>query len=265
MMLQGKNAVVYGASGAIGSAVARAFAREGARLFLVARTSPRLEMLAAELAAVGARAEIAALDALDRRAVDEHANAVAKTAGTIDVSVNAVGFDHVQGTAFADLALDDYLDPIRAYCRTNFVTAQAAARHMVLQGRGVILTLSTPGARLSGKGFLGNGVASAGVEAFSRILAGELGSSGVRVVCLRPDAIPEALPRSHTGRIFGENAARLGITAEAMLAERAQGATLLGRLPTLDQVARTAAFLASDGAGAMTGAIVNLTCGSLVD
>jgi NAD(P)-dependent dehydrogenase (short-subunit alcohol dehydrogenase family) len=64
----------------------------------------------------------------------------------------------------------------------------------------VILTLSTQGARLSGSGLLGNEVASAAIEAFSRILADELGPSGIRVIFLRPDAIPEAVMTSHTGR-----------------------------------------------------------------
>jgi NAD(P)-dependent dehydrogenase (short-subunit alcohol dehydrogenase family) len=130
---------------------------------------------------------------------------------------------------------------------------------------GVILTLSTPGARLSGAGFLGNGVASAAIEAFSRLLAGELGSAGIRVICLRPDAIPEALPASHARAAFEGYARRAGISVEEMLAARAAGATLLKRLPTLAQVADYAAFAASERAGAMTGAIANLTCGSLVD
>jgi 3-oxoacyl-[acyl-carrier protein] reductase len=136
---------------------------------------------------------------------------------------------------------------------------------MAKQGSGVILTLSTPGARMSGVGFLGNGVASAAIEAFSRILAGELGPSGIRVVCLRPDAIPEAVITSHTGEIFSGIAERAGTTVEGMLAERASTGTLLKRLPTLAEVANFAAFVASDRASAMTGAIANLTSGSLVD
>ncbi len=96
-------------------------------------------------------------------------------------------------------------------------------------------------------------------------LAGELGPNGIRVICLRPDAIPEALATSHTREVFSGFAERAGTTVEDMLAERARTATLLGRLPTLAEVASFAAFAASDSAGAMTGAIANLTCGSLVD
>lgn len=103
------------------------------------------------------------------------------------------------------------------------------------------------------------------IETFSRILAGELGPSGIRVICLRPDAIPEAVTTSHTHAVFSGLAERAGTTVEAMLAERARTATLLKRLPTLAEVANFAAFVASDRASAMTGAIVNPTCGSLVD
>jgi 3-oxoacyl-[acyl-carrier protein] reductase len=265
MLLQDKNAVIYGGGGALGGAIARAFAREGADLFLAGRTRAKLDEVAREIAASGGRAETAELDALDEKAVEEHAALVAAQAGSIDIAANAIGVAHVQGTPFAELSLDDYLHPVTAYTQTNFLTAAAVAPHMTAQGSGVILTLSTPGARLSGAGFLGNGVASAAVEAFSRILAGELGPSGVRVVCLRPDAIPEAVAVSHTGAAFEGIARRLGTSVNQMLAERAGTATLLGRLPALDEVASVAAFVASDRASAMTGAIVNVTCGSLVD
>jgi 3-oxoacyl-[acyl-carrier protein] reductase len=265
MLLQDKNAVIYGGGGALGGAIARAFAREGADLFLAGRTRAKLDEVAREISVSGGRAETAELDALDEKAVEEHAALVAAQAGSIDIAANAIGVAHVQGTPFAELSLDEYLHPVTAYTRTNFLTAAAVARHMTAQVSGVILTLSTPGARLSGAGFLGNGVASAAIEAFSRILAGELGPSGVRVVCLRPDAIPEAVAVSHTAAAFEGIAGRLGTSVEDMLAERAGTATLLGRLPTLDEVASVAAFVASDRASAMTGAIVNLTCGSLVD
>lgn len=99
----------------------------------------------------------------------------------------------------------------------------------------------------------------------SRILAGELGPSGIRVVCLRPDATPEALAIFHTRAVFDGVATRAGTNPEAMLADRAATGTLLGRFPTLAEIADFAAFVASDRAAAMTGAIVNLTCGSVVD
>jgi len=136
---------------------------------------------------------------------------------------------------------------------------------MIPRQRGVILTLTTPGGRIAGKGFLANGVFSAATEAFSRLLAAELGGHGIRVVCLRPDAIPDAVALSGSREVFEGFAKRIGIPVSEMLAGHARTRTLLGRLPRLAEVAEFAAFVASDRAGAMTGAIANLTCGSMVD
>lgn len=265
MILQGKRCIIHGAAGAIGSAVASTFAREGAQLFLAGRTLEKFDALAQELRAEGGSAHAARVDALDLESVRHHARAVAEQAGGIDVMFNAVGIPHVQGVPFADLSYEDFQLPVRAYTRTIFLTAQAAARYMAPQQSGVIVTLSTPGARLSGAGFLGNGTSSAAVEAMSRILAGELGRDGIRVIRIRSDAIPEAVPASHATAAFEGMARKMGISVEAFLQARADGATLLGRLPTLDQLSAFAAFAVSDGGGAMTGAIANLTCGSLSD
>jgi len=265
MLLPDKIAIIHGGAGAIGAAMARVFAREGAAVHLMGRTLPTLEAVAQDITARGGRATVAQANALNEDTVRRATDAVAATAGRIDIVVNAIGIPHVQGPAFLDLPLDAFLTPIDGYVRSHFITAQAAARHMVKQGSGVFLSLSTPGARLSAPGFLGNGVSSAAVEAFSRILAGELGAFGIRTVCIRPDAVPEAIPTSHAGKVFSAIAAQHGTTAEGLLAERARTSTLLHRLPTLAHVAEYAAFAASDRAGAMTGAIANLSCGSLVD
>ena len=261
MLLQGKNAVIYGGGGSIGGAVARAFAREGAKMFLAGRTLAKLQEVANDIP----DADLTEVDALDEKAVERHADAVAAKAGRIDIALNAIGIVHVQGTPFAELSLKDYAHPIAAYTRTNFITAKAVARHMVKRGSGVILTLSTPGSRMAGVGFLGYGVTCGAIETFSRILAGELGASGIRVICLRPDAIPQALPTSHARQVFQGFAERAGMSIEDMLAKRAATGTLLKRFPTLAEVADYAAFAASDRCSAMTGAIANLSCGSLVD
>jgi NAD(P)-dependent dehydrogenase (short-subunit alcohol dehydrogenase family) len=134
----------------------------------------------------------------------------------------------------------------------------------VRQRSGVILTLSTSGSRLSGPGFLGYGVTCGAIETFSRILAGELGPSGIRVVCLRPHAIPETVATSHVRDLFDGFARRENATVEDWLAGHA-GASRLKRLPALAEIADYAAFAASDRAGAMTGAIANLSAGFLVD
>lgn len=265
MLLQDKVAIIYGGSGAIGGAAARAFAREGARVFLAGRTAETLRHSAEAIRAAGGQAEFDVTDVLDQAAVERHVQSVVDRAGRVDVVLTAVGFAHVQGPPLSALTLEQFERPIAAYTRANFITAKAAATHMEKNGSGVILTVSTPGSRMSGSGFLGYGTTCGAIETFSRILAGEVGSHGIRVVCLRPDAIPEALPVSHARAVFQGFADRFETTVEEMIEGRAKTGTLLGRFPRLDEVADYAAFVASDRAGAMTGAIANLTCGSLVD
>src|SRR5580704_795924 len=103
MLLEKKNAVIDGAGGAIGSRVARAFAREGARIFLAGRTLAAVDAVAKEISVTGGAAESAQLDALDEQAIEKHAGDVARKAGSIDVSFNRIAMPHIQGTALVDL------------------------------------------------------------------------------------------------------------------------------------------------------------------
>ena len=208
---------------------------------------------------------MAPVDALDEGALARHADAVAAESGALDIALNAVGIPHVQGVPLRELSLEEYERPVHAYLRAHFLTARAAARHMTSRRSGVIVALSTPAARLAFPGVLGFGTTCAAIEGLCRHLAAELGAEGVRVVCLRPDALPEAVVRgSHSRAVFGSAAARAGATIEQLLAGRAD-ASLLKRSPTLAQVASAAVFAASGEAGAMTGAVLNLGCGSVVD
>ena len=180
---------------------------------------------------------------LNKAGSSRHADEVVDAAGRIDIVLNAVGFDHVQGLPIAATSLEDFLHPLVGYLQTNFVTAKAASRHMIAQGSGVILTVSTPGARLTGRGLIGNAAQSAALEGFSRALAGELGPAGVRVVCVRPHAMSDALATSYTREMFGRTADAGGISRDEFLGALV-GMTLLGRLPVLDEIAE---YLAMHG------------------
>ena len=149
MLLEHKNAVIYGGGGAIGGAVARVFAREGARVFIAGRTQAKLDAVASDIAVTGAKVETALVDVLDQQAVDQHADAVAATAGSIDIALNAVSVPHDQGSVLADLTLEEFMRPIDGFLRALFITSQAVARHMGRERPGVILTLSEPGAKLA--------------------------------------------------------------------------------------------------------------------
>lgn len=271
MLLKNKNAVIYGGGGAIGGAVARVFAREGARVFIAGRTQAKLDTVAADITAAGGTVETAQVDAFDQRSVEKHAETIASKAGGIDIALNAVSVMHDQGTMLVDLSLDEFMRPIDGFLRTLFITSKAVIRHMGGKRPGVILTLSTPGSKEAAPGVLGYCVTCAGKEAFSRVLAAELAPKNIRVICLRPHAISDAPSAgSYTKDLFktliGYKETAGGQPVEKWIqgSEMAQS-TLLNRLPTLSEVAETAAFLASDRAGAMTGAVANLSCGAVID
>jgi NAD(P)-dependent dehydrogenase (short-subunit alcohol dehydrogenase family) len=251
MLLEGKTAVIYGGGGAIGGAVARVFAAEGAAVFLAGRTQAKLDRVADEIRDAGGRVETAEVDALDARSVDEHADAVAAEAGGIDISFNLISHGDVQGTPMAEMELDDYVRPVETAVRTTFLTARAAARHMVRQGSGVILAFGGYGDPPRGHSLGGLQTAFQAVEAMRRQLAVELGQHGIRTVTLRTGGVPES--------ISADSGRREEITK--MLEE----ASLLGRTATLEDVGNAAAFAASDRGRTMTAATINVSCGALLD
>jgi NAD(P)-dependent dehydrogenase (short-subunit alcohol dehydrogenase family) len=262
-MLKDKVAVIYGAGGGIGGAVARAFAREGAKTFLTGRDVASVEIVAKEVVAEGGSAEAAEVDALDEVAVDTHLQYVIDDAGRVDISFNAVGIpdQDILGVPLVDLDVERFSLPIESYTRSYFLTARLAARRMVEQKSGVIMTvtslLSRTGAPLVG----GYGPAQAAKEALTRSLSAELAPHGIRVVGLRPQAMPET---DTIREAFEPRADVSGMTWDewqVMLASR----THPKRLMTLEEMANVAAFVASDRASGMTGTTVNLTMGSLDD
>lgn len=265
VVLEGRKAIVYGGSGAIGSAAARAFAAAGAHVCLVGRNRDRLDAVRDGITAAGGGCEAAALDVFDAEAVRDHAARFADEHGGIDIVLNAVSLMHDQGVPLADLSLEAFMRPIDGFLGALFNATRAVAPHMGGRNPGVILTLSTPAARMAPAGHLGYGVTCAGVEAFSRLLAEELAYRNTRVVCVRPHAISDAPEAgSYTAALFGPKAAAMGMTVEAWLQGAAAG-TMRGKLPTLAEVAGACVFLASPHADSMTGTVFNLTAGAQVD
>lgn len=255
-LLHSKTAILYGAGGDLGGAVARTFAREGATVYLAGRTREPLERVAADIAAEGGRAHVAVADALDQRAVDEHADAVAAEAGAIDVSFNLISRGDVQGRPIVDLGLDELLGAITAGATTLFLTARAAARHMAPRGSGVILHLTSGSSRGAAPMMGSTGPADAATDALARYLAAELGPAGIRVVGIHTAAVRDTLTPEKIAAV----SAAPHVDVDAIVAGISQ-MTMLRRAPEAQQVADTAAFLASDRAAAITSQMVNATCG----
>jgi NAD(P)-dependent dehydrogenase (short-subunit alcohol dehydrogenase family) len=263
MMLEDKVAVVYGAAGGVGGAVARAFAREGAEVHLTGRALAPVEAIAKEIVAAGGSARAAEVDALDEHAVEEHLRSVVERAGRIDISFNAAGAPNadVVGTPLVELDLDLFSRPIADYTRSYFLTARLAARHMLAKGSGVIMTVTALHSRVGLPSVGGYGPAMAAKEALTRDLSAELSPKGIRVVGLRP----QGMPGTRTIRdAFERRAAATGITWEQWLGQLASR-THAGRLLSVEETADLATFLASDRASAMTGTTLNLTLGSMDD
>jgi 3-oxoacyl-[acyl-carrier protein] reductase len=267
MLLEDKVAVVYGGGGLIGGAVARAFAREGARVFLAGRTSDTLKVVAQQISAERGIVETACVDALDERSVEEHLGAVVARAGRIDVSFNAMGIrGELQGTPLVAISQEDFAAPIVTGATGHFLTARAAARHMLDQRSGAILLLTATAtwsqaalrAPIPMGGF---GVACAAIEGLARSLAGELGPQGIRAVCLRLEGVAEVAHGFSSG-----SAAAIGLSPGELadLTPLLEGETLLRRLPTLADLANVATFMASDRADAITGTVANVSCGGVV-
>ncbi|MDI2131048.1 SDR family NAD(P)-dependent oxidoreductase [Yinghuangia seranimata] len=261
MFLQNKAAVVYGAGGAIGGAVARAFAAEGADVYLTGRRLGPVDAVAKEIAAAGGSADATEVDALDEEAIGRHLRSVVERAGRVDVSFNAVGVPGrgLIGTPLVELDAERFDTPIAEFTRSYFLTATAAARHMLPNRSGVIMTvtplLSRAGTQLNG----GYGAAAAAKEALTRDLSAELGPQGLRVVGLRPAGIPES---SLMREVFASKPSDLDWEQfQGYLA----GMNHTGRVMVLDEVAGAAVFAASDRAGGLTGTTLNLTMGTLDD
>jgi 3-oxoacyl-[acyl-carrier protein] reductase len=254
MLLEGKNAIIYGGGGSIGRAVARAFAGEGARVFLAARTLETLEEVAEGIRAAGGAVETAQLDALEEKEVDGHADAVAAEAGGVHISFNVITHPYTHGTPLAEMDVDDYMAPIETAARTTFLTAKAAARHMIRQRSGVILAFGGPGYQsgpIRDYYLGGTQVAFDAIESFRRQLSVELGEHGVRFVTLSTGGIPETIPE--------------GIEGRDAIIEQLEGHMLLTPGATLEEVGHAAAFAASDRARTMTAATLNISGGALLD
>jgi NAD(P)-dependent dehydrogenase (short-subunit alcohol dehydrogenase family) len=260
MLLESKNAVVHGAGGAIGGAVARAFASEGARVFLAGRGRESVDRVAAEIAGAGGAVETAQVDALDERAVEAHAAGVAAQAGGIDISFTAISHGDVHGAPLLEMPYEEFARPVDNAIRAQFLTTRAAARQMAKRRTGVIMAITATTARHAIPEVGGTGVAFDAIESLCRQWAAELGPLGIRVVWLQTTGIPEAFHDT------GGPAPAYG-TGQPMSGEELVGwlesKTMLDRLTTLADVGHMAAFIASDRGGAMTAAGVNLSCGSV--
>jgi NAD(P)-dependent dehydrogenase (short-subunit alcohol dehydrogenase family) len=259
-LLRGKHAVIFGAGGSIGAAVAKEFAAEGAEVFLSGRNKASVAELERQISQSGAKAHAAVVDASSDSAVGKYFDEVSAKAGRIDIEFNAVGplaTEYGSGKHAVDLTIEEFTVPLVTIVRSRFITARHAARHMLKQRSGVILGLTGSPARGHIEGATAIGTAFGAIETFLENLAVELSPKGIRVVCLRTTA------NSDSRAILG--------TAEAMKIPKEQMTSMLAGLNLLKtpaviaDTAKAAVLIASDRFRLLTGTVVNSTAGAAAD
>jgi 3-oxoacyl-[acyl-carrier protein] reductase len=261
--LEEKTAVIFGAGGEVGSAVAKELAAQGAGVFLSSRTKTRVQELAEAISSRGETAAAAEVDALDEDAVNSYIDDVVATAGRIDIIFNAMGPQAVEyrnATSTMELPVETFMLPMRTIVRSQFITARSAARHFAREGSGVIVFLmATPSRGLSNTSAIG--AAYGAIESLTRSLATDLSPLGVRVVCVRSMLMGE----TRVGKQTIETGAEARGAPKEKMAEIITSRPLLRRSPTMADTAKVVSFVASEEANTLTGAIVNSSCGLVLD
>jgi NAD(P)-dependent dehydrogenase (short-subunit alcohol dehydrogenase family) len=259
MLLADKVAVIYGAGGSVGGAIARAYAKEGATVVLAGRTLASLDAVAEAIRREGGEAECATVDATDRESVDRHAAEIASRHGRIDLSFNGIGLGDTHGTKLAEIDDAKFLTPLEIAMRSHLFVGAAMARHM--RSGGVLMSIIA-NAGLQPRADVGVfGVACAAIAALYRQFACELGPQGIRALCLLSAGSPDSAGVSHAIDLLAKNE---GVTREVF--ERKMGEdTLLKHLPSLAEVADAAVLMASDRARGMTATMFNVTCGQIAN
>lgn len=261
MLLKNRNAIVYGASGAVGGAVARAFAREGARVVLSARRREPLDEVLKEIKDQGGLVDVMTVDATDPIAVQRHLDEVAQRYGPVTLMFNAISWDDIQGQVLSEMPFEQFFTPIQRGLTTWFHTGTAMAKHMAQHRGGTILGITANAGRQAFGGVGGFGVACAAVEHYLRQLAVENGPAQVRVCWVRSPGSPDAPGVREAWELYGN---QKGLTFEEVHREFARDIPLRQVTP-LAQIANAAVLLASDLAAGMTATMANATGGAQVD
>jgi NAD(P)-dependent dehydrogenase (short-subunit alcohol dehydrogenase family) len=263
-ILIGKRAVIFGAGGTIGAAVARELAAEGAEVFLSGRNKTGVEAAAKQIATNGGSAQAGVVDTLDDAAVNEYIDGVVKQTGKIDIILDFAGplaKEYGNGKMAVDLPVEEFIVPLATMVRSRFITARAAARHMIKAHSGVIILVTGSPARPHVPGATAIGAAFAAMENLAANLAFEVSPFGVRVVCLRTLANIDSRSIQDTMDFL---AGQLNITKDQAMAQIAQSNFL--KVPaTVQDTANAVVLIASDRARMLTGTVVNATAGAALD
>ncbi len=259
--LNNKVAVVFAASGAIAGSVAQAFALAGAKVYVTGKDPAVVGKLADEIIQNGGWATALRADALSEADIDAVFEQVVAEQGKVDIVFNGIGIRPSQsqyGTPATVISYENFLKPITTIVGSQFLTSRAAAKYMVAtKSAGTILTLTSSLSRSKIPFMAGVTAASTGIEGLTRSLAAEFGMVGIKVICINPTGMGETRTIQETA---AANAATIGIPVEAFAQELGKG-YLLGKTPSLNDVAKVATFLVSDAGAALNSHVIDVDFG----
>lgn len=256
MLLKNQVALVTGSGRGIGRAIAHLFAKEGAAVFLTARTEKELATAAKEIFESGGRAEYGMAD-LTQEAACAHVVAAAREKfARIDILVNNAGH-YGPVVPVEEYPLAEFDRVISVHLRAAFLLSKLVLPEMYARGSGVILNISSLSAKAAYSWGSAYAAAKAGMLGLTRVTAAEGARKGVRVNAICPGPVTETRMSQELG---ADLAKRLGISAEEQLKGFLSG-LLQGRAQTADEIARAALFLCSDQSSAITGQSINVDGG----
>ncbi|PYT74966.1 MAG: hypothetical protein DMG41_04850 [Acidobacteria bacterium] len=256
MLLKNQIALITGSGRGIGRAIAQLFAKQGAAVFLAARTEKELAAVAKEISGSGGTAEYADADLAQEAACVHVVAAAREKFGRIDILVNNAG-QYGPLVPIEEYPLAEFDKVIAVHLRAAFLLSKLVLEEMYTRGSGVILNISSISAKAAYSWGSGYAAAKAGMLGLTRVTAAEAARKGVRVNAICPGPVSETRMSKELG---ADLAKRLGISPEEQLAGFLNG-LLQGRAQTADEIARAALFLCSDQASAIVGQSINVDGG----
>jgi len=247
-MMQDKVAIVTGAASGIGKEIAIQFAREGAKVCIADLNVERAQDVTTEIGAAGGQAMAVAMDVTDETAVDSGVQSVVEQFGGVDVLVSNAGIQHID--ALVDLALSDWKKMLAIHLDGAFLTTRACLRRMYRQGRGgSIIFMGSVHSKEASKLKAPYITAKHGLVGLCKLVAKEGAEHGVRANVICPGFVRTPL----VDKQIPEQARELGISEEEVIRTIMLKETVDGEFTTLDDVARTAVYLAGFPTNALTG------------